>query len=346
MKTSSAGAVLDDGAGSRFRLAGDLMSPSRRHAAAPVPASVLCSGFVARADLLRSRHAGGRRLGRRDAFFPAREVAIRHYGVSRSPLVVGPVERHDVAALAKTRECGAGRVRQPVRGRDDLGKGRSAIALEQTDDPRHFRALAGRCRQGRRHSRRLEALGVVDREGRRVRTGCRIAAVINRNRPQTGGSQFQREGLPRLILTLPDRHPRLSLDLLHEARRQEFRGDLLRRATLQAFRRYKAAIFALRRRAQNNELGVGKFDGHGVDPLAVLGSGHPDPSLTRAPDRSDRQGEGLFAPRLAARGRPHTCSHSKGTQVISEPPTTTEITDSSPLTNGAFRPKAAVRAID
>jgi hypothetical protein len=90
---------------SRFRLTDvDLMWPSRRHASGLAAASAFCSGFVARAAFFDRVTGGGRRLDRRDAFFPVREIATQRYAVGRSALVEGPVERHDVAALVKTHE--------------------------------------------------------------------------------------------------------------------------------------------------------------------------------------------------------------------------------------------------
>ena len=51
-------------------------------------------------------------------------------------------------------------------------------------------------------------------------------------------------------------------------------------------------IIALRRSAQQHKLRVVEFDGH-VWTLAFREPADPGPSLTRAPDRSDRRGEGF-----------------------------------------------------
>jgi hypothetical protein len=67
----------------------------------------------------------------------------------------------------------------------------------------------------------------------------------------------------------------------------------IRRAALHG--RRKAAIVALRGGAQYDELGVRKFDGHGNRPFFATRPSHSGPSLTRAPDRRGRRGEGSFA---------------------------------------------------
>ena len=51
-------------------------------------------------------------------------------------------------------------------------------------------------------------------------------------------------------------------------------------------------IIALRRSAQQHKLRVVEFDRH-VWTLAFREPADPGPSLTRAPDRSDRRGEGF-----------------------------------------------------
>jgi hypothetical protein len=71
--------------------------------------------------------------------------------------------------------------------------------------------------------------------------------------------------------------------------------------------------------AQQNELCIGKFDGHGCT-LRVLdwGLANPGPSPTRAPDRRDRRGEGFAGQRLcAAVISTHTRSFSNRMPVLS-----------------------------
>ena len=67
-------------------------------------------------------------------------------------------------------------------------------------------------------------------------------------------------------------------------------------------------IIALRRSAQQHKLLVVEFDGH-VWTLAFLEPADLGPSLTRAPDRSDRRGEG-FARGATAFADGHTHAHT------------------------------------
>src|SRR5271166_1365092 len=83
----------------------------------------------------------------------------------------------------------------------------------------------------------------------------------------------------------------LRLDLFHETRGDQLLCDPLRRAALQRRRGNEAAVLALGCSAQDDELRIGEFDGHGRT-LRVFdwGRADPGPSLTRAPDRRDRRG--------------------------------------------------------
>jgi len=67
-------------------------------------------------------------------------------------------------------------------------------------------------------------------------------------------------------------------------------------------------IIALRRSAQQHKLRVVEFDGH-VWTLAFREPADPGPSLTRAPDRSDRRGEG-FAGDATAFADGHAQAHT------------------------------------
>ena len=70
----------------------------------------------------------------------------------------------------------------------------------------------------------------------------------------------------------------------------------------------QAMIIALRRSAQQHKLRVVEFDGH-VWTLAFREPADPGPSLTRAPDRSDRRGEG-FARDATAFADGHAHAHT------------------------------------
>ena len=67
-------------------------------------------------------------------------------------------------------------------------------------------------------------------------------------------------------------------------------------------------IIALRRSAQQHKLRVVEFDRH-VWTLAFREPADPGPSLTRAPDRSDRRGEG-FARDATAFADGHAHAHT------------------------------------
>ena len=121
----------------------------------------------------------------------------------------------------------------------------------------------------------------------RLATGCRRSRRSRRS-PYRGSSR-----VPCLLVAPPNRRSRLRPCLLHELCFEKLGYFPLGLAEPRTCRRNQAMIIALRRSARQHKLRVVEFDGH-VRPFAFRAPANPGPSLTRAPDRSDCRGEGLF----------------------------------------------------
>ena len=145
----------------------------------------------------------------------------------------------------------------------------------------------------------------------------RVVVRIDGDRLRSGGRQPKGVELPVLLVAPPDRHSRLGLDLLDEASRDQLRRDLMRRAAFQLFGQRQAVIVPLRGSAQHDELRVRKFDGHGNRPFTVTRPSQSRPLTDASPGSRDRPGLRVVRRKLNRRGPTHSCSHSKGTPVIS-----------------------------
>src|SRR5208337_4960535 len=127
--------------------------------------------------------------------------------------------------------------------------------------------------------------------------------LVNRDRLRAGGGELERIGLPGLVVAPPDRRSRLRPYLLQEPGFEKLGYGSLRLGALWTRWPNQTMIIALRRSAQQHKLRVVEFDGH-VWTLAFREPADPGPSLTRAPDRSDRRGKG--SPAASALGDAHT----------------------------------------
>lgn len=132
--------------------------------------------------------------------------------------------------------------------------------------------------------------------------------LVNRDRFRAGGGQFERIGLPGLVVAPPDRRSCLCPYLLQEPGFEKLGDGPLRLGALWTRWPNQAMIIALRRSAQQHKLRVVEFDRH-VWTLAFREPADPGPSLTRAPDRSDRRGEG-FARDATAFADGHAHAHT------------------------------------
>src|SRR5271165_1958050 len=108
--------------------------------------------------------------------------------------------------------------------------------------------------------------------------------LVNRDRFRPGGGQFERIGLPGLVVAPPDRRSCLCPYLLQEPGFEKLGDGPLRLGAFWTRWPNQAMIIALRRSAQQHKLRVVEFDRH-VWTLAFREPADPGPSLTRAPDR-------------------------------------------------------------
>src|SRR5271165_6944688 len=144
--------------------------------------------------------------------------------------------------------------------------------------------------------------------------------LVNRDRFRAGGGQFERIGLPGLVVAPPDRRSCLCPYLLQEPGFEKLGYGPLRLGALWTRWPNQAMIIALRRSAQQHKLRVVEFDRH-VWTLAFRSRPIPAPSLTRAPDRSDRRGEGFARDATAfadGHARAHTLSFERKASLFLE----------------------------
>lgn len=91
--------------------------------------------------------------------------------------------------------------------------------------------------------------------------------------------------------------------------REELLRELSRRAALKVFWRDETPVFALRGGAQNDQLGVGEFDGHGRTLRVVSGTGQSGALTDTSPGSMQSAGRRVLRAAIWPRRSPaHTLS--------------------------------------
>jgi hypothetical protein len=119
----------------------------------------------------------------------------------------------------------------------------------------------------------------------------RLCGVIDRDRFGARGRELERIGRPDSSSRRQTRSLALALTSFTKPAEISLLAAFCAIGALERWRGDETEALALGCGAQQNELRIGKFDGHGCT-LRVFdwGLNSPGPSPTRAPDRRDRRG--------------------------------------------------------
>jgi hypothetical protein len=144
----------------------------------------------------------------------------------------------------------------------------------------------------------------------------RLGGVIDRDRFGARGGELERIGRP--LVPSPDRVTGLGLDLFYEASGDQLTRDFLRCGAFERWRGYETEVLALGCGAQQNEMRIGKFDGHGCT-LRVFDWGLANPGPHRREPRigAIAGAKGLPGSAFALPGYPYTRSFSNRMPVLS-----------------------------
>ena len=213
-----------------------------------------------------------------------------------------PDQFDGVAALAQASEGGPRRVREPAGGGNKLGEIRAIATLQQFDDLRDLGSAARR-----RWCRGDVVVGLSMPAGSETGSGfglteigwfARCSPMLSEAVASSTAIAFapeasvERIGLPDSSSRRQIGAPAFALISFKSPASRSLATSVCALGALWTRWPNQAMIIALRRSAQQHKLRVVEFDGH-VWTLAFREPADPGPTLTRAPDRSDRRGEGF-----------------------------------------------------